>query len=173
MLKSKGFSLLEVILAVAIILIILAILFVSFDPLANFRASRDAQRWSDVSNLVQAIKLHQAQNDGNYIQEIDKLKAGQVYMIGSDKQDCDAVDGDNNAIICDVPVTQSQCVDLLSLQNDLLKQGYVEKDIISPGTAYNSWDQGKTGYTIEIDEQGTIHARACLSEGETLIEISK
>jgi len=170
--KNKGFTLLELLLVIAIIAIIASILFVALDPLTRFRDSRDARRWADVRNLVDAIKLDQVDNGGSYQSNISGLTAGSVYMIvdGTMNTGC----ADNNAS-CDVNVaTTSACVDL----SFLATEGYMGDVPVSPAGSV-TWDSGAsngdegTGYTIQRDATGILTVRACESENTTEIYTSR
>jgi len=166
--KNKGFTLLELLLVIAIIAIIASILFVALDPLTRFRDSRDARRWADVRNMIDALKLDQIDNGGSYHANVSALTAGEVNMIvdGAMATGCD----DNN-VSCDTHVTgATNCVDL----SFLATEGYMGDVPVSP-TGAITWDSGAvagdegTGYTLQRDATGILWVRACESENTTEI----
>lgn len=55
----RGFTLIELIIVVAIIAVIAAGVFVALDPVKRLNAGRNASRWTDVTALAGAIKLFQ------------------------------------------------------------------------------------------------------------------
>lgn len=172
--KNKGFTLLELLIVIAIIAIIAAVIFVALDPLTRFKNARDARRWSDLAEVLHAIKLDQVDNGGSYASAISGLTAGEVYMIGSDATLCNSQDGGGTAVACTVAVTDADnCIDLTSGADDIVAGGYIGAIPTSPNTTVNAWDAGKTGYTIQKNSTGIIYLRSCLAEGSSAIEVSR
>lgn len=162
--KTKGFTLIELLIVIAIIAIIAAVVFVAVDPLTRFRDARDSTRWTDITAILDAIKIDQVDNGGNYIAAVSALTAGEVYMVGTDSSGCD----DDNAS-CDTNVTSdTHCVDL----SGLATEGYIASVPIS-STGAVTWSAGTTGYTLQRDSTGILHVRACESENTTEISISR
>jgi len=153
----KGFTLIELLIVIAIIAIIAAVVFVALDPLTRFQDARDSSRWSDVSALISAVKIDQVDNGGAYLTSIGSMSTGTVYMIvdGATGTGCD----DQNAY-CDTGVTgDTNCVDF----SGLVTEGYIgEVPISSDGEG--AWLSTITGYTIEREDSGIVHVRACESE---------
>lgn len=161
--NQRGFTLVELLVVIAIIGILVAVVFVALDPATRFQQARDAVRQNDVQEILSAIKLHQVDNDGNYLASVAGMTAGQVYMV---------VDGaamiagcDDNNTNCDTDVTaDTNCVNLAGLVDQ-----YLNSVSVSPAGAV-TWDNGDavgeegTGYTLERDAQGVVRVRACESE---------
>jgi prepilin-type N-terminal cleavage/methylation domain-containing protein len=161
---SQGFTLVELLLVIAIIAIIAAVIFVALDPLTRFRDSRDSARWQDVAALSNAIQIDQIDNGGSYLAEIAALTAGDVYMIndGSTATGCNAQNAN-----CDVDVTSaSHCVDL----SGLVSEGYIGAVPVSQNGA-GTWTAGITGYTLTASTTGAIAIQACESENSSDIII--
>jgi prepilin-type N-terminal cleavage/methylation domain-containing protein len=161
--NQRGFTLVELLVVIAIIGILVAVVFVALDPATRFQQARDAVRQNDVQEILSAIKLHQVDNDGNYLASVAAMTAGQVYMV---------VDGalmvagcDDNNAACDTDVSaDANCVNLAGLVDQ-----YLNSVPVSPAGSV-TWDNGDavgeegTGYTLERDAQGVVRVRACESE---------
>lgn len=169
----KGFTLIELLIVIAIIAILAAVVFVALDPLTRFQDSRDASRWSDISAVLDSIKVDQVDNGGSYVASVAGMNAGEVYMV---------VDGalmvagcDDNNANCDTNVTDDDnCVNLAALATE----GYLGGVPVSPAGSV-TWDSGAavgnegTGYTAQRDATGIITIRACESENTTEISVSR
>jgi prepilin-type N-terminal cleavage/methylation domain-containing protein len=161
--NGAGFTLVELLIVIAIIAIIAAVVFVALNPLTRFQDARDADRWSDVNALYTAIKLDQIDNGGAFVSAIAGLSTGIVNMIGTDTNLCTSYNS-----VCDTNVSGlTNCVDL----SDLVTEGYLPEVPISPNGA-GTWIAGHTGYTIERESTEIIRVRACESENTTEISAS-
>ncbi len=163
---KKAFTLIELLIVVAIIAIIASVIFVALNPLVRFQDSRDSARWQDVAAVSKAIKIDQIDNGGNYISVITNLAPGSVYMIvdGAIVSGCD----DNNTN-CDTDVTgDNYCANLASL----VTEGYLG-DVPVSQDGSGTWSSSITGYTLQRDSTGIIIVRACESENSTEIEITR
>jgi len=163
-LNSKGFTLIELLIVIAIIAILAAVAYVALDPLTRFKDSRDSQRWHDISELIQGIKLDQVDNKGPYLAEIEALIDGEINMIGTAVAGCD----DQNAN-CDTAVTaDTNCIDLTAL----VTEGYLGEIPVS-GNGVGTWDATLTGYTLQKNANGSLTIQACESENTDDIRIAR
>jgi prepilin-type N-terminal cleavage/methylation domain-containing protein len=170
--KKQGFTLIELLIVIAIIGIIAAVIFVALNPLRRFQDSRDAVRWSDAGQIMEAIQVNQVDDGGAFIDEIENMDAGFWYMItdGNGGGDMGGGCDDNNAL-CDVNISgDTYCVDL----DDLVEEGYLGDIPVSPaGTT--TWDYGEdagnegTGYALYKSSTGALTIQAC--EAEDIVEI--
>ncbi|MCD8484357.1 type II secretion system GspH family protein [Candidatus Woesebacteria bacterium] len=63
--NRKGFTLIEVLVVIAIISILATVVFVALDPVTRFADARNARRWNDVNSILTAVHQHIVDNDGD------------------------------------------------------------------------------------------------------------
>ena len=160
--NSSGFTLIELLLVIAIIAILAAIIFVALDPLKRFQDARDARRWSEVEELLHAIKIDQIDNKGRYLPSIAGLPNGETWMVsatGTATTSCNVncTTGDPSVV-----ASTSACVDL----SGLVDEGYISVVPVSPTSPdlSTNWSSDYTGYTISRNGQ-YITITACEGEG--------
>jgi len=142
--------------------LLILLIFVVLNPITRFQDSRDSTRWSEISNILIAIKIDQIDNGGSYLPAIREIDDDSIYMIGTDNNSC-------NIYTCDTTVTSSaSCVDISSLTIE----GYLGSIPVSPN-GVGLWTTGHTGYTLEKDSSGILTVRSCESENTTEIFISE
>lgn len=145
----KGFTLIELIIVIAIIAILAAAIFVAIDPARRLHESRNARRWSDMTNILDAIVTYSADNEGTHYSEVASMTADAFYTIGT----CAA--GGNTG--CTAQTTQTACVDLSAIGSNYMANIPVDpKD----GTA------AKSDYYLSVDANGAVTVGACDPEGE-------
>ncbi len=91
--KQSAFTLIELIIVIAIIAILAAAIFVAVDPARRLNQSRNSRRSTDIATMLQAIIQYQVDNSGDHIATINALPLSDTayYMIGT----CE--DGDINS----------------------------------------------------------------------------
>ena len=154
--NSKGFTLIEFLIIIAIIAILSAVVFVALDPLTRFKDTRDSRRWSDISSILNAVKIDQVDNGGAYLSAIADLAEGEVYMIASN---ANVVGCDDNCSSTTPVTDDNNCANL----SGLVTEGYLAEIAISPNGDYE-WDASTTGYTISRTATGAITIEACEAE---------
>ena len=169
---EKGLSFIEPLIIILVIIIIAASSLFFFDPVRKFKSARDAERWSDVSLILNAIKSHQKNNEDSFLKKMDGIYNNEWYMIvgGSMTVGCD-----NNNNFSDIEIyDDNYCVDISELVDD----GYLGSVPISPAGKVQ-WDVGinnnskGTGYALMVDEDGVLHIQSCESENTSEILISR
>ncbi len=148
--RKKGFTLIELIIVIAVVAILAGAIFVAIDPARRLHEARNARRWSDVNTIVNTIKQYQVDNEGEHYYEVEDAYEDEYSVLGED------------ALLCSyecaaVPVVSTDCVDLTDIGSEYL--AVVPAD---PKTG----DQEYTGYYIYKHSNGAITIGSCDSEGE-------
>ena len=81
--QQKGFTLIEVLVVVGILAILLAITLIALNPAKHFADTRNTQRSSDVSAILNAIYQYQASNKGNLPAALISLTADQATALSN------------------------------------------------------------------------------------------
>lgn len=154
---EEGFTLVELLIVVAIIAILAGVVFVALDPAQKFGEARDSTRESDVQSIAQAIKVDQVDNGGDYISEVATTTQGTNYMIGT----CSSA---SQSDCSDVTIDTNDCVDLTGLSDE----GYLPEVPQDPDTG----TAAKTGYYVR-KSTSSIFVGACTHEDDDKIEVSR
>lgn len=161
MIKSKkGFTLIELIIVVAIIAILAAAIFVAIDPARRLNESRNARRWSDVATMIEAVFKYQTDNDGTHLQAIEDINDDRYVIIGTTIND-DALCQEEltQALVCENEPTGAGTADCIDLTD--LGSNYLGKLPADP--RYGT--QEDTSYYIYKDANGSISIGSCDEEG--------
>lgn len=144
---KKAFTLIELIIVIAIIAILAAAIFVAVDPARRLHEARNAVRSSDIATILEAVKKNQVDNDGDLLAEIDSLTAANYYVIGS----C------SSGATCTAVSNEPGCVDISGLGDNYLAE--VPED---PKDSTAS----ETKYYLLKSTDGAITVGSCEPEGE-------
>jgi len=155
--KKNGFTLIELLIVIAVVAILAAVVFVALNPLGRFRDARDATRWSDVSAMLDAVKVDQVDNGGAYLASIAALTDDLYYTVGT----C-AVGGDAG---CTAQTTQAACADL----SGLISEGYLAEIPMDP----SSGTAALTDYYLQKSAAGAITIGSCDPEGGSAINVNR
>lgn len=133
----------------------------ALDPVTRFAHARDANRTQDVIALADAVKLHQVDSGGDYINALDSLNDGSNYLIGTE------TDTPTCASVTCV-VTLVDCVNLADSANGI-PANYLASIPTNPG---NNWDTALTGYYLRKAGK-LLSVGACDPEDLPLIEVAR
>lgn len=62
--RRRGFTLIEILIVIALIAILAGIVVVALNPARQFAKARNSQRWSNVNSMVNGISQNMADNKG-------------------------------------------------------------------------------------------------------------
>jgi len=147
--RRSAFTLIELIIVIAVIAILAGAIFVAIDPARRLHESRNAVRSSDTATILEAVKKYQADADGAHYSTVAALTAGQFSVVGTSGSGCDTT--------CTAQTTQAACVDLSGIGATYLAT--TPLDPLS-GTAAN------TDYYLSLGSSNEITVGACDPEGE-------
>lgn len=156
--NKLGFTLIELIIVIAVIALLAASVFVAVDPAKRIGQARDAQRWSDVVAISDAIQQYIADNGGTFPTSTADLVArlgynNYAYLLGVGTND-DGVSFDSDFCPNQQTVEPSTGV---SLSN--LVPTYLPTLPVDPGGPTNN---GVTiGYYFLLSSSGRVTIGAC------------
>lgn len=151
---KKGFTLIEILMVVGIIAILAAITIIAINPAHQFAQARNAQRWSDVNAILNAVHQRMVDNRGNF----------------SEGTTCDALATTTSTI------TSSDGAGMIDLCACLVSTYLVAMpyDPAASGASYTGCTDYSTGYTIiKDDTTGRITVAAPSAEEGVTISVSR
>jgi prepilin-type N-terminal cleavage/methylation domain-containing protein len=154
--KTKGFTLLEILLVVAAIAILAGIVILALNPTKQLGDTRNAQRRSDVNTILNGVYQYAIDNSGSFPTNIDSVTTS-AQVLGTAGSGCDTT--------CTATTTVAACADITS---DLVSTYLVGiPSDPSDGSVTN------TDYYIDKDVNGRITVGSCDAEQSAVIEITR
>jgi prepilin-type N-terminal cleavage/methylation domain-containing protein len=142
--RQAGFTLVELILVVAIIVIIAAAVFVALNPAKRIGEANDAARWSDANQVLNAVHQYVVDNSGSFPNS-GSWTADVNFVLGTDGSGCDTD--------CGAVATQAACLNL----TDLVSNNYIGSIPQDPVTG----SAGNTDYYAARTSGGIVTVDAC------------
>lgn len=142
--KQKGFTLIELILVIAIIIIIAAAIFVALNPAKRIGQANDSRRWSDANQILNAVQQSLVDNSGTFPNQAS-WTAGVNYVLGTNGAGCNAG--------CGAVATQAACLNL----TDLTTNNYIAAIPADPTTGSAAF----TDYYISRNAGGIVTVGVC------------
>jgi len=153
-LTQKGFTLIELIIVIAIIALLAAATFVAVNPAKRIGDANNAQRWADITAMADAWSLYLADNSGTAPAAATN---GTTYTIAT------TTGGTFGSDAC----TATTTTDLLSL-GTLVTSGYIGAIPIDPEMTA---PVDRTDYYFYTDSTGAIKVGACETYNSANIEV--
>ena len=152
---KSGFTLVEILLVVAAIAILAGVVIVAINPLKQLAETRNAQRYSDVDAILEAVFQYTIDN-GELPDQIDG-NAGVVQVLGTATGGCDSV--------CGAKISSSACLDL----SYALEPDYLVDMPVDPKTGSASISD----YYIDKTSTDRIEVGACDPERSVTIKATR
>lgn len=155
---ESGFTLIELLIVIAVMAILTTVVFVALNPLARFQDSRNSRRWSDVNAILGAVKLHQVDNRGAYLDSITAAATGTDFIISTQGAALGTAVSCNGASL-------TATVNL----SDLVSKGYLPKLPFDPNNVAVIQDEAaktvtNSMYFLRVEGNNAITVGACGSE---------
>ncbi|MBU4369708.1 prepilin-type N-terminal cleavage/methylation domain-containing protein [Patescibacteria group bacterium] len=146
--SRKGFTLIEILIAVGIIAILAAIVIIAINPARQFQRARDAQRWSDVNAILNSVHQRMVDNKGSFAEgtTCDALPAAASYITSTVAA--------GNVDLCDCLVTTYLAA--------------LPFDPSTSGAGFTDCSNYTTGYTVMQAATGRITVAAPGDELDTI-----
>lgn len=156
--KSKGFTLIEILLVVAILSILLVVVFASLNPVKRLQDTRNSNRWNAVNQYLTAIHECLVDNNGSY-------SACGITNDGTLREITNAGVSTACNAVCTSVSAAANCADL---QTQLVtNQKYLASLPVDPGGV----TANHTEYTVQVTG-GIVTVSSCSAEGSPAPTIS-
>ncbi len=152
---SRGFSLIELLVVITLIIILSGLVYVNLRPAERFSEARNAKRTTAVYSLLSTIHQYIIDNEGALPPGLGVGMAER--QLGTAGNGCATFAG----AACG---TESTCLDLSTPLAKYLST--IPKD---PSVT----ESGKTGYTVKVNNNGIVTIRSCNPEGGVTIKASR
>ena len=144
-----GFTLIEILVVIAIITILAAIVIVAINPSRQFSLARNAQRWSNINTILSAVYQYATDNSGS-LPSLITTTSTEIYKTGA-------------------AGTSTALIDLSVLTNS---ERYMTSMPIDPSCPTGCNATG-TGYSILKTANSRVTVSAALAEASTTITVTR
>lgn len=156
--NQSGLTLVELLIVIAVIAILAAVAFVAIDPAARFAEARNAERWSDVSTIMEAAQQSFVDLEGELSDDLSD--------IDSDDTTVQIVTDGAASLVCtsyscgSLTVASTSCeVDLSGMEGDYFAEVPIDPSNTGADSAYyinyNSGIFTVGSCTPEAEKDGT------------------
>jgi prepilin-type N-terminal cleavage/methylation domain-containing protein len=136
--NKNGFTLIEVLLVIAILAILASIVIIAINPGKQFAAARDAQRQSDVFSIMNALHQYALDHEGAFPQSVT---TDEKEVCRTDSESC------------------TDLIDLSPLTSDQTYLVEMPMDPQCPVSDANCSENG-TGYYVSLSSSGRVTVTA-------------
>ena len=144
---KNGFTLIEVLLVIAILAILASIVIIAINPAQQFATARDAQRQSDVYAIMNALHQYALDNEGAFP---DVLTTDELEICRTDSVSC------------------TDLYDLSELTDSELYLVTMPVDPQCPASGGANCSENGTGYYVGLTEGGRVMVNAYGAEGDEI-----
>ena len=164
---KKGFTLIEILLVVAILAILLVVVFAALNPAQRLSDTRDARRWNDVNNLLTAVHecIVDAGSSGAMANCVGTYVAGEPYEIVFDPSGAPVTPAAACDDTCTGVTSDTHCLDWSSTLSSYMAS--------MPEDPSGTSDDGHTEYLVNTDANGLVTLTACEGEGTAAIKVAR
>lgn len=154
---QSGFSLIELLVVMAIIAALTVTVFVALNPAKRIQDANNSKRTSDADSILSAIHTYIIDNNGTYPTGLALSTA--TTQLGTAASGCGGTVGTCN-------ITPAACLNLSSATTGLGK--YLQSIPTDP----NGGSAATTRYAVAVDANGIVTVSACGAQGTT-IQVSR
>ena len=161
---QAGFTLLEVLLVVAIIAILAGIVIIAINPGKNLGDTRNSQRSADVNTIINSLYQYAVDNNGSF------------PGTGGTRTGAAAIPQAPTAAVEICNQTTATCTGLVDLNVLSLAGKYVvsiPKDPQAPNGCSSGCGANGTGYTVQKDANGRLIVTSMAAEQGKTISVTK
>ena len=148
--NTKGFTLIEILLAIGILAILATAAIIAINPARQFAEARNTQRWDDVRKLMSAVYQYTISHKGAFPPEVPS-GGSMLEICQTDAPSC------------------SGLVSMTSLSDNAL---YLPTMPIDPSCPSGCAQNG-TGYFITLDQHNRLDIQAPGAELDETIELTQ